>query len=85
MLRERYAPDRLWFCDDIFGLKARWLIPFSERIAAEGLAVPFLCQTRADLMTAENVAALRARRLRRDLDGRRVGRPDACSTRWTRA
>jgi len=59
LLRERYAPDRLWFCDDIFGLKARWLMPFSERIAAEGLAVPFLCQTRADLMTAENVAALR--------------------------
>jgi anaerobic magnesium-protoporphyrin IX monomethyl ester cyclase len=59
LLRERYAPDRLWFCDDIFGLKARWLIPFSERIAGERLAVPFLCQTRADLMTAENVAALR--------------------------
>jgi anaerobic magnesium-protoporphyrin IX monomethyl ester cyclase len=59
LLRERYAPDRLWFCDDIFGLKARWLMPFSERIAAEGLATPFLCQTRADLMTAENVAALR--------------------------
>jgi len=59
LLRERYAPDRLWFCDDIFGLKARWLIPFSERVAAEGLALPFLCQTRADLMTAENVAALR--------------------------
>ena len=59
LLRERYAPDRLWFCDDIFGLKARWLMPFSERMASEGLALPFLCQTRADLMTAENVAALR--------------------------
>jgi anaerobic magnesium-protoporphyrin IX monomethyl ester cyclase len=59
LLRERYAPDRLWFCDDIFGLKARWLMPFSERMAREGLALPFLCQTRADLMTAENVAALR--------------------------
>jgi anaerobic magnesium-protoporphyrin IX monomethyl ester cyclase len=59
LLRERYAPDRLWFCDDIFGLKARWLLPFAERIAAEGLALPFLCQTRADLMTAENVDALR--------------------------
>ncbi|HEY7372466.1 MAG TPA: radical SAM protein [Polyangia bacterium] len=59
LLRERYAPDRLWFSDDIFGLKARWLLPFSQRIAAEGLAMPFLCQTRADLMTEENVAALR--------------------------
>jgi anaerobic magnesium-protoporphyrin IX monomethyl ester cyclase len=59
LLRQRYAPDHLWFCDDIFGLKARWLMPFAERIAAEGLATPFLCQNRADLMTDENVAALR--------------------------
>ncbi|HXU64575.1 MAG TPA: radical SAM protein [Polyangia bacterium] len=59
LLRERYAPDHLWFCDDIFGLKSRWLTPFAERVAAEGLATPFLCQTRADLMTEENVAALR--------------------------
>lgn len=59
LLRERYAPDHLWFCDDIFGLKSRWLVPFAERVAAEGLATPFLCQTRADLMTEENVAALR--------------------------
>jgi anaerobic magnesium-protoporphyrin IX monomethyl ester cyclase len=59
LLRDRYAPDRLWFCDDIFGLKARWLLPFAADVAAQGLALPFLCQTRADLMTAENVDALR--------------------------
>ncbi|HVV53574.1 MAG TPA: radical SAM protein [Polyangia bacterium] len=59
LLRERYAPDHLWFCDDIFGLKARWLLPFAEKVAAAGLVTPFLCQTRADLMTEENVAALR--------------------------
>src|SRR4051794_39075787 len=59
LLRERYAPDHLWFCDDIFGLKARWLLPFAEQISAAGLTTPFLCQTRADLMTEENVAALR--------------------------
>jgi len=59
LLRERYAPDHLWFCDDIFGLKKRWLMPFAEQIAREGLVTPFLCQTRADLMTDENVDALR--------------------------
>jgi anaerobic magnesium-protoporphyrin IX monomethyl ester cyclase len=59
LLRERYGPDHLWFCDDIFGLKARWLFPFADRIEAEGLATPFLCQTRADLMTEANVRALR--------------------------
>jgi anaerobic magnesium-protoporphyrin IX monomethyl ester cyclase len=58
LLRERYAPDHLWFCDDILGLKTRWLVPFSEAMAASGLSTPFLCQTRADLMTDDNVRAL---------------------------
>ena len=59
MLRERYAPDHLWFCDDILGLKSRWLAAWSEAMADEGLAIPFLCQTRVDLMTDDNVRALR--------------------------
>lgn len=58
-LRERYAPDHLWFCDDILGLKSKWLVAWSEGVANEGLATPFLCQTRADLMTDDNVAALK--------------------------
>lgn len=59
LLRERYGPDHLWFCDDILGLKSRWLVSWSDAVAGAGLATPFLCQTRADLMTDENVAALR--------------------------
>jgi anaerobic magnesium-protoporphyrin IX monomethyl ester cyclase len=59
LLRTTYAPDHLWFCDDIFGLKKRWLMPFAQRINDLGLTTPFLCQTRADLMTEENVDALR--------------------------
>jgi anaerobic magnesium-protoporphyrin IX monomethyl ester cyclase len=58
-LRERYAPDHLWFCDDILGLKTRWLVAWADLVAAAGLRTPFLCQTRADLMTPENVRALR--------------------------
>jgi anaerobic magnesium-protoporphyrin IX monomethyl ester cyclase len=57
-LRERYAPDHLWFCDDILGLKSRWLVAWADAVAAAGVRVPFLCQTRADLMTEENVSAL---------------------------
>jgi anaerobic magnesium-protoporphyrin IX monomethyl ester cyclase len=48
----------LWFCDDILGLKSRWLAVWSEAVAAAELCIPFLCQTRADLMTDENVRAL---------------------------
>jgi anaerobic magnesium-protoporphyrin IX monomethyl ester cyclase len=59
MLKDRYAPDHLWFCDDILGLKSKWLVAWSDLVAAEGLKTPFLCQTRADLMTPDNVEALR--------------------------
>ncbi len=59
LLRERYAPDHLWFCDDILGLKSRWLVAWSDAVADAGLRTPFLCQTRADLMTEDNVKALR--------------------------
>jgi radical SAM superfamily enzyme YgiQ (UPF0313 family) len=58
LLRDRYAPDHIWFCDDILGLKSRWLVTWSSAVAEAGLATPFLCQTRADLMTDENVRAL---------------------------
>jgi len=58
LLRDRYAPDELWFCDDILGLRRNWLVEWSDRVASEGLVVPFSCQTRADLMTEHNVAAL---------------------------
>jgi anaerobic magnesium-protoporphyrin IX monomethyl ester cyclase len=59
LLRARYAPDHLWFCDDILGLKSRWLLAWADAVAEAGLATPFLCQTRADLMTPDNVRALR--------------------------
>ncbi len=59
LLRERYAPDHFWFCDDILGLKTRWLAAWADAVVEAGLPTPFLCQTRADLMTDENVRALR--------------------------
>jgi anaerobic magnesium-protoporphyrin IX monomethyl ester cyclase len=59
MLRDTYAPDHLWFCDDILGLKSHWLVAWSAATDAAGIRIPFLCQTRADLMTLENVQALR--------------------------
>ena len=59
LLRARFAPDHLWFCDDILGLKGAWLLAFADAVAAARLTTPFLCQTRADLMTEANVRALR--------------------------
>ncbi len=47
LLRTRYAPDHLWFCDDILGLKSRWLVAWSDAVAEAGLATPFLLPGRA--------------------------------------
>jgi anaerobic magnesium-protoporphyrin IX monomethyl ester cyclase len=58
VLQERYAPDHLWFCDDILGLKSQWLVAWADAVTEAGVRTPFLCQTRADLMTDDNVRAL---------------------------
>lgn len=60
-LKELYAPDHIWFADDIFGLKPGWLTRFAELIQSEGVSIPFKCLSRADLVTRPGeVDALRA-------------------------
>lgn len=55
---DTYRPDRLWFTDDIFGLKGSWL---AEYRAALGAPVPFRCLSRADLLVEpQYVETLRA-------------------------
>lgn len=59
-LKESYAPDHIWFCDDILGLKPGWLVHFADIVQAEGCMTPFKCLSRADLLTREGeVEALR--------------------------
>jgi anaerobic magnesium-protoporphyrin IX monomethyl ester cyclase len=50
LLRERYAPDHIWFADDIMGLEAGWLQRFADLIEMRGLRVPFKCLNRVDLL-----------------------------------
>ena len=50
MLQERYAPDHLWMCDDIFGLKPGWVQAFREELRTAGVRIPFKVQCRADLL-----------------------------------
>ncbi|MFZ5478894.1 MAG: B12-binding domain-containing radical SAM protein [Myxococcota bacterium] len=46
-LRERYAPDRLWFTDDIFAVKPAWLARYRECIDTP---IQYRCLTRVDLL-----------------------------------
>ena len=58
LLRERVAPDHVWFADDIFGLTPDWIDEFAREVTARGARTPFMMQSRANLMTPRAVDAL---------------------------
>jgi anaerobic magnesium-protoporphyrin IX monomethyl ester cyclase len=57
-LKETFAPDRIWFADDIFALSQRWTVEFAAAVAEMGARLPFKMQSRCDLMTRHTVGAL---------------------------
>jgi len=61
MLHERYAPEHIWFCDDIFGLKPGWVAAFADILEARGIRIPFTIQSRADLLVKDATVANLAR------------------------
>jgi radical SAM superfamily enzyme YgiQ (UPF0313 family) len=54
MLKEKYSPDHIWFCDDIFGLKPGWITKFDEVVNKEKIDTPFKCLSRVDLLLKED-------------------------------
>jgi anaerobic magnesium-protoporphyrin IX monomethyl ester cyclase len=58
-LKYDLGADHLWFADDIFGLRPTWLRQLAAAVQGLNAAVPFKMQSRVDLMTSENVSALR--------------------------
>jgi len=58
-VKQRFAPDHLWFADDIFALSQNWTVEFADAVEKMGAQVPFKMQSRCDLMTRETVAGLR--------------------------
>jgi len=59
-LKRTFAPDHIWFADDIFGFRVDWVNEFAATLAAAGGGIPFTIQTRADLLSERMAAALRA-------------------------
>jgi anaerobic magnesium-protoporphyrin IX monomethyl ester cyclase len=49
---DRYAPEQLWFADDVFTIHHGWLDEYAREMKRRGLRVPFECITRADRMNA---------------------------------
>ncbi|HZS55573.1 MAG TPA: radical SAM protein [Bryobacteraceae bacterium] len=58
-LKRRYAPDHIWFADDIFAPSARWTREFADAVEQLGAQIPFKMQSRCDLMTRDTVADLK--------------------------
>lgn len=58
-LKYDFGAEHLWFADDIFGLRARWIRELAVEVERLDAAVPFKMQSRVDLMTPDNVRALR--------------------------
>ena len=57
-IKENFAPDHIWFADDILGLKPHWLERFAALLQEAEAVIPFKCLQRADLVNEKTAAAL---------------------------
>jgi anaerobic magnesium-protoporphyrin IX monomethyl ester cyclase len=57
LLRDRFSPDHLWMCDDIFGLKPGWVQRFRDLVKERGLTLNYKIQSRADLLLEDGTIA----------------------------
>ena len=58
MLKDTYAPDQVWFVDDVFTVSHKWIAGFRKEMRARQLKVPFECITRAERLTEEVIDTL---------------------------
>ena len=57
-IKENYAPDHIWFADDILGLKPGWIEKFAMLLQEVDGEIPFKCLQRADLVNEKTASAL---------------------------
>jgi anaerobic magnesium-protoporphyrin IX monomethyl ester cyclase len=57
-LKEMFAPDHIWFADDILGLKPNWIEKFAALLHEADAVIPFKCLQRADLINEKTAPAL---------------------------
>ena len=60
MLKVGAGVEHIWFGDDVFALNHHWVREFAEEVTKRNAALPFKIQSRADLMSEETVANLKA-------------------------
>jgi anaerobic magnesium-protoporphyrin IX monomethyl ester cyclase len=60
LLRSTVRPDHVWFADDIFGMTEQWIVDFAHELALRETRIPFMLQTRTNLIDPRTAAALAA-------------------------
>ncbi len=58
LVKRTLRPDHIWFADDIFGLQPRWVAELAAAVEERDAAIPFMIQSRVDLMTERAVEGL---------------------------
>ncbi|HYN21949.1 MAG TPA: radical SAM protein [Thermoanaerobaculia bacterium] len=58
LVKRVLRPDHIWFADDIFGLRPQWVPELAREIEARDAHIPFMIQSRVDLMTPAAVEGL---------------------------
>ncbi|MES1243959.1 MAG: radical SAM protein [Acidobacteriota bacterium] len=58
LVKRLLKPDHVWFADDIFGLRPQWVPELAREIEARDAHIPFMIQSRVDLMTPTAVEGL---------------------------
>ncbi|WDE07908.1 B12-binding domain-containing radical SAM protein [Thalassomonas viridans] len=51
-------PEHIWFADDIFGLRNGWIEEYAHLLNQENIRIPYMIQSRADLINESMVQAL---------------------------
>lgn len=54
LIKSLFSFDHIWFADDIFGLKPNWVQEFNLELQHEGLKIPYMIQSRADLLLKDD-------------------------------
>ncbi|MCL4807157.1 MAG: B12-binding domain-containing radical SAM protein [Thermoanaerobaculia bacterium] len=60
-IRDRYAPEQVWYADDVFTISHRWLSEYADELEKRSLRFPFETISRADRMASDDVLATLAR------------------------
>jgi radical SAM superfamily enzyme YgiQ (UPF0313 family) len=52
---ERYAPEQVWYADDVFTISHKWLHEYNAEMKRRGMRIPFETISRADRMKKDDV------------------------------